>query len=343
MANRITVKDVAKEAGVSVSTVDRVLNGREKVREETARIVYEGAQRVGYHAAGLIGQRILAELPEMTFGFVFHKRKQEFYQKLVEHIEQAVRDCPLVRGRVEIEFSPSQAPSDFAKLIRNMAGRADAVAATAITHHDVTEAVVDLKKQNIPTFAVLNDFAQNDRQAYIGLNNMKAGRIASWMIATAAKPAGKVGVFVGGHRWHGHELREMGFRTHFREYSPEFEVLDTLVNLETRQLTYEATLDLLSRHKDLRGLYIAGGGMEGAITALREMRAPGEVAFVVSELTSDSRKALADRYLTMAVATPLEKLSRDLVQLMAKTKLTGESSFVGQRFLEPQIYLPESP
>lgn len=343
MAKRITVKDVAAEAGVSVSTVDRVLNGREKVREETARIVYEAAQRAGYHAAGLIGQRMLEQLPVMTFGFVFHKRKQEFYQKLVEHIEQAVRDCPLVRGRVEIEFSPSQAPSDFAKLMRNMAGRVDVIAATAITHHDVTEAVMDLKAQNIPTFSVLNDFAQSERQAYIGLNNMKAGRISSWMIATAAKSPGKVAVFVGGHRWHGHELREMGFRTHFREYSPEFEVLGTLINLETRQLTYEATIDLLSRHKDLRGLYIAGGGMEGAITALREMRAPGEVALVVNELTSVSRKALADRYLTMAVATPLEKLSKDLVQLMARTKFAEESSFSGQCFLEPQIYLPESP
>lgn len=343
MANRITVKDVAREAGVSVSTVDRVLNGREKVREETARIVYEAAQRAGYHAAGLIGQRILEQLPEMTFGFVFHKRKQEFYQKLAEHIEQAVRACPLVRGRVEIEFCPSQSPSDFAKLMRNMAGRVDVIAATAITHHDVTEAVVELKAQNIPTFSVLNDFAQSDRQAYIGLNNMKAGRISSWMIATAAKIPGKVAVFVGGHRWHGHELREMGFRTHFREYSPEFEVLDTLINLETRQLTYEATIDLLSRHKDLRGLYVAGGGMEGAISALREMREPGEVALVVNELTSISRKALSDRYLTMAVATPLEKLSTDLVQLMAKTKFSKDASFVGQCFLEPQIYLPESP
>lgn len=343
MAKRITVRDVAAEAGVSVSTVDRVLNGREQVREETARIVYEAAQRAGYHAAGLIGQRILAQLPEMTFGFVFHKPKQEFYQKLVEHIEQAVRDCPLVRGRAVIEFSPSQVPSDFAKLMRNMAGRVDAVAATAITHHDVTEAVVELKKQNIPTFSVLNDFAQSDRQGYIGLNNMKTGRVSSWMIATAAKSSGKVGVFVGGHRWHGHELREMGFRMHFREYSPEFEVLDTLVNLETRQLTYEATIDLLSRHKDLRGLYIAGGGMEGAIAALREMRKPGEVALVVNELTSVSRKALADRYLTMAMATPLDKLSRDLVELMAKAKLTDGSYFVGQSFLEPQIYLPESP
>jgi LacI family transcriptional regulator len=67
----------------------------------------------------------------------------------------------------------------------------------------------------------------------------------------------------GGYRWHGHELREAGFRSWFREFAPQFQMLDTLVNLETRQLTYEATLDLLNRQRSFRGMYVAGGGMEG--------------------------------------------------------------------------------
>ena len=38
-------------AGVSVATVDRVLNGARAVREETTRRVYEAARDIGYHAA----------------------------------------------------------------------------------------------------------------------------------------------------------------------------------------------------------------------------------------------------------------------------------------------------
>ena len=62
MTGRMTIADVAREAGVSTATVDRVLNGREKVREATAREVFEAAHRIGYHAAGLIGQRIKTEV-----------------------------------------------------------------------------------------------------------------------------------------------------------------------------------------------------------------------------------------------------------------------------------------
>jgi LacI family transcriptional regulator len=171
---------------------------------------------------------------------------------------------------------------------------------------------------------------------------LKVGRIAASVIGMAAHKPGKVAVFVGGYRWHGHELREAGFRSFFREHAPAFPVLDTLVNLETRQLTYEATLDLLGRHPDLRGIYCAGGGMEGAIAALREARDPGDVHLVVNEVTPESRSALLDRYVTMAIATPLPALCDDLVRFAAEAVRDGPSGIAGQHFLRPELVLSES-
>ena len=342
MARRPTLADVAREAGVSPATVDRVLNGRQVVREDTARRVYDAARRIGYHAAALFGQRVQSELPRIRLGFVLHKERQSFYQSFKAEIERAVAAAPGVRASAVIVFSASQAPSDFAGLIEGLAGRVDAVAATAVAHPEITETVQRLKDRGVPVVAVLNDFAQGVRQNYVGLNNVKVGRVAAHMIATSVHHHGKIAVFVGGHRWHGHELRETGFRSYLREFAPRLTVLDTLVNLETRQLTYEATLDLLSRHPDLRGIYCAGGGMEGAIAALREVRQPGEVALVVNELTPESRSALAARYLAMVIATPLARLCADLVGLMCEAVQLGMSPVSGQHFLQPNLYLPES-
>jgi LacI family transcriptional regulator len=342
MANRSTIHDVAREAGVSTATVDRVLNGREKVREETARKVYEAARLIGYHAAPLIGQRVQAEMPRLRLGLVLHKERQAFYQQFKAEAERAVTRALGVRASVQIEFAASQSPKDFTTLMEGLAGRVDVVAATAVTHPDVTDAVTRLNAKGIPCFSLLNDFGQGVRQNYIGLNNLKVGRIAAHMIATAAHHAGKVAIFVGGYRWHGHELRETGVRSYFREHAPQFQVLDTLVNLETRQLTYEATLDLLSRHPDIRGIYCAGGGMEGAIAAVHEVRAPGDVALVVNELTPESRAALISRHVTMVIATPLQRLCDDLIRLGATAISEGMNAVQGQHFLMPDLYLPES-
>jgi LacI family transcriptional regulator len=342
MANRPTIHDVAREAGLSTATVDRVLNGREKVREETARKVYEAARLIGYHAAPLIGQRMLADQPRLRLGLVLHKERQAFYQAFRDEAERAVARAAGMRVSVQVAFAASQSPKDFTTLMEVMAGRVDFVAATAVTHPEVTDAVMRLNAKGIPCFSLLNDFGQGVRQNYLGLNNLKVGRIAAHMMATAAHHAGKIAVFVGGYRWHGHELRETGVRSYFREHAPQFQVLDTLVNLETRQLTYEATLDLLGRHPDLRGIYCAGGGMEGAIAAVIEARQPGEVALVVNELTPESRAALISRHVTMVIATPLQRLCDDLVRLAAEAVGAGMSTVPGQHFLAPDLYLPES-
>jgi LacI family transcriptional regulator len=342
MSSRPTIHDLAAAAGVSTATVDRVLNGRVKVREATARRVYEAARQIGYHAAPLIAQRLQTELAPMRFGIVLHKERQAFYQSFAAEVAAAIRAAPGIRGEAIIEFAASQSPGDFARIMVGMKGRVDAVAATAVTHHEVTQAVEDLKAAGVPCFSLLNDFAQGVRQNYVGLNNLKVGRIAAAMTATAIHRPGKLAVFVGGYRWHGHELRETGFRSYIRELAPQFTILDTLVNLETRQLTYEATLDLLARHPDLRGIYLAGGGMEGAIAALREARKPGEVVLVVNELTPESRAALQDRYVVMVISTPLPALCRELVSLMVEAVRTGGSDILGQHFLQPEIYIAET-
>jgi LacI family transcriptional regulator len=342
MAGRKTIDDVARAAGVSMATVDRVLNGRERVREDTARRVYDAAARIGYHAAPLIARRLQADVPELRLGLVLHKEKQAFYQQFAAEAQAAVAASTRARGRLTLLFSPSQSPSDFVGQMMTLRGRVDAIAATAVTHPDLTEAALQLKAEGIPVFALLNDFAQGVRQNYVGLNNVKVGRIAASIIAMAAPGPGKIAVFVGGYRWHGHELRETGFRSYLREYAGHFNVLDTLVNLETRQLTYEATLDLLARHPDLKGIYCAGGGMEGAIAALRESRPPGAVSLVVNEVTPESRSALLDRYVTAAIKTPLPELCRDLIDLALDALRDGLSPVVGQHFLRPEIVLPES-
>ena len=342
MARRPTIQDVARQAGLSPSTVDRVLNGRETVRPDTARRVYDAARLIGYHAAPLLGQRLQADLPRLRLGVILHKERQAFYQQFRAELQRAAAEARGLRATVQIAFAASQAPGDFVALMDAFAGQVDAVAATAVAHPEVTEAVTRLAARGIPVFALLNDFAQGVRQAYIGLNNMQVGRIAAHIIAATARDAGSIAVFVGGHRWHGHELRETGFRSYLREHAPQFRVLDTLVNLETRQLTYEATLDLLGRHPDLRGLYCAGGGMEGAIAALQEARAPGEVRLVVNELTPESRAALVARHLTMVIGTPLPRLCADLLALAAQAVRTGPAPLAGQHFLQPDLFLPES-
>ena len=342
MASRPTIADLAQAAGVSIATVDRVINGRHRVREETSRRVYDAATEIGFHAVSLLRQRVFEGLPQYKLGFILQKPKHDFYQSFARELEHAVLSAPGIRGVPQIEFSTNQTPTALAEMIRTVGGRNQALAMTAPDYPALSVAVEELKHKGIPVFSLLSDFASGIREGYLGLNNRKAGRTAAWMIAKAARRPGKVAVFVGSHRFHGHELREMGFRSYFRENAPEFEVLDTLVNLETRQITHEATLDLLHRHPDLTGFYVAGGGMEGAISAIREEKLAGKLNIVVNELTPESRAALADDIVMMAISTPLQRLCRELVMQMVSSIENGPAGVPGQTFLPFEMYVPEN-
>lgn len=340
--SRATIADLAREAGVGVATVDRVLNGRAKVREETARKVHEAAQRIGYHGANAIKQRIYADLPEIRVGVILQKERHAFYQAFAREIEERCAAHTQHRLRLTVKFAQSTLPSEVADLLRSMAGKVDVVAATGLDHHLVTDAVSELRTRGIPTFSLLSDFAQGLRENYIGTNNLKAGRTAAWLMSNLSKRAGKVAIFIGGHRFHGHELRETGFRSFFREYAPQFELLNPQTNLETRQLTYEATQELIERHSDLVGIYCAGGGMEGAIAAVRELPLERRPMLIVNELTPESREGLLDRSVSVVMQTPLRQLCEELVALMVHSVEQGLAETPGQRFLPPMILTPES-
>ena len=338
---RAGMAELAKEAGVSIATVDRALNGREAVRQDTRNLILAAAQRIGHPAVARLAN-FTADVPELRFGVVLHKQGQDFYKAFAEELHRAVAMATHVKGRLVLEFSISQAPGEMAGHLRSMAGRCDVLAATAVNHPEVTAAVEDLAAQGLSVFSLLSDFAQGSRAGYLGLNNLKVGRIAGWAMAMAAKTPGVTAIFLGGHRWHGHELRETGFRAYLRECAPHLTVLDPLVNLETRQLTYETTLTLLARQPSLRGIYVSGGGMEGAIAALREARPAGDLAMVVSALTGESRAGLAEGLVTLVTDTPLEKLCRDLIVVMTRAATEGPPQGGIQHFLPPDIHVAES-
>ena len=341
MANRPTIKDLAAAAGVGVATVDRVLNARGNVRPAMIERVAEAAIAIGYPGAHRILGDGASALPRLRLGFLLPKPAQPFYQAFSREIETACAAFPGYQIRPLILDPENSSIDAFDTALRALGARSDVIAAVAPNHPRLTRTVEELRANGLPSFALLNDFAQGARAGYLGTDNIKVGRIAAWMLTTQIKIPGALAVFVGGHHWHSHHLRETGFRSYLREQAPEFDLAHTMVNLDTRQVTYEATLDLLARAPDLRGLYVAGGGMEGAIAALRESRPPGRVALVVNELTPDSRAALIDRYACLALATPLTSLCTLAVAQMVEAA-SGMPLSEGQNFLGADLHCPES-
>ncbi len=340
MPRRPTIEDVARAAGVSVATVDRVLNRRQPVREATAARVAEAAEGLGYHATRLLQRRLQGELPQRTLGFLLQKRSDSFYQLLAEALATATREAPGITGRAVVEFMDDLSPGAAGAGRRGRAPSPAALAVVCGDHPNVSEAIGRLRDQGVPVVTLLSDLTAPDRAGYVGLDGRKAGRTAAWMIARAAQP-GPVGLVVGSHRYLGHELCEIGFRAYFREHAARFRVQDTQVNLEEPRIAYEATLETLRRHPGLAGLYVAGGGLDGVLRALRDEGAAGRVALVCNELAPGTRAGLIDGTVTLSIATPLPLLAARAVEMMLQA-LRERRPEPAQVFLPFELYVSEN-
>src|SRR5271169_4865264 len=106
--SRPTIADLARAAGVSVATVDRVLNARHRVREPTAERVIRAAEAIGYHAAALLKNRLRTELPERTFAFLL-QRPDAFYTQFGADLAVATRALSRFRGKPVVDFAPDLA------------------------------------------------------------------------------------------------------------------------------------------------------------------------------------------------------------------------------------------
>lgn len=342
MARRATITDLAEEAGVSVATVDRVLNGRLPVRQATAQRIAEAAIKIGFHAANLIGQQANRGGREYRLGFLLQKPDQLFYQQFAGAIRAACESCQDFKAMPVIDFSSSPDMDRLIDDLNRMAARVDAVALVTPDSAALGPAIEALTLRGKPVFSLLSDFALGARTAYVGIDNRKVGRTAGWMIAKCARRPGKVALFVGSHGFHGHELREIGLRSYFREHAPQFQVLETFVNHEIPELTRQTMLDLLTREPELVGCYVAGGGSEGAIAALRETASDSLPILVCNEDTPLTRQALTDGIASLAIVTPVARLSRELVGAMGASLKESAGNAVGQVILQFDLLLPES-
>src|ERR671937_308174 len=81
----VTIADVAKHAGVSVSTAARVLSGRGYASDETRRIVLEAARALGYVPNQIA--RSLRTRRTRTIGLLIGDVENSFYSTIAKNVE----------------------------------------------------------------------------------------------------------------------------------------------------------------------------------------------------------------------------------------------------------------
>lgn len=280
-----TLADIAAHAGVSLATVDRVMNGRSSASKRSQTRVMKAAEELGYE-----GLRPVSDAPKKPVKLVFAlpDGTNAFIHALGEHVAEQAQQMPgVIASVVKV---PRMNPVALAASITRLKGKADGLAIIAIDHPAVRDALRQLIEAGTHVVTIASDLPSLPRLGYIGLDNMQAGRLAGYILGRLlpANPA-KIAVFAGSLSYRGHQEREMGFRQVLTEDFPHLTLVEIVDVHENRNEARARTTTLLQAHPDLAGIYNAGGATAGIAEALVDQH---QIVFVAHDATKDNERLL---------------------------------------------------
>lgn len=312
-----TLHDVARAAGVSYSTADRVLNERGKVAEKSALRVREAMEALGYRrdirAANLARQRAY------RFHFYLPQGDHGFFSVLREALEAQV--TPRLSDRILIERYDVPALDDGAlaeRLEATRPGDCDCVALLGVQSPRLEAAIMRLTGAGTPVVTLVSDAAAGARTLYVGIDNVAAGRTAGRLIRLAHR--GRQGVvlpILGRHDLSDHNDRLSGMTEVLSEPGARCDILPPIEVLDQPDRMAESLAHALRETPGISAIYSIGGGNRALIRLLRDLSVSRPVV-VLHELTSHTRAALEGGLVDAVIdQKPAEEIARALDAMTA--------------------------
>lgn len=330
MTRDFSIKEIAQQAGVGTATVDRVLNGRGRVRQSTALRVGQAIEDLGAQAVQLsrVGRKLTLD--------VIAEAPQEFLDALDAALaaELLLQPVPVRARRVIRTNFPVD---EIVRTLRGIARRgSDGILLMAPDAEPVRRAVNEMATTGVPVITMTSDIDAS-RVGYVGLDNTRAGATAAWFIARMAPPASRCNILVTlrNDRFRAEEERLIGFREAIARALPH-----ATINLLVEGVRDASFADRVVAHASggLQALYSIGGNNRRILRALHDADLPRPVV-VLHDLNPENaalmREGAVDVVLYHDLAEDVRNACRTI--LSARQERAGQSECATLRIAVPPM------
>jgi len=334
-----TVNDIARHAGVSLATVDRVLNARPGVRGVTIERVNKAISELGYirdtAAANLARRRVY------RFVFLLPETKGEFIDSLETQVEN--QSSALSNERTFLE-TKRVAAFDSQSIVQSLdeldAEQTDGVAILAPETPAVRDAIGRVRERGIIVVALVSDLPSSHRDHFVGIDNTSAGKTAAQLLGRFVKESnGSILLLTDSRLARDHLERGDGFYKVMSELFPQFRIPPSIEARDDSELLDRVLPNAFNAWPDIRGIYASLSSNQGLIEYLT--RHSRDLVVVAHELTPLSRKALKMGIFDALISQNSGHIVRSAVRRMRAT-MDALPIDAPQERIRIEIYLKEN-
>lgn len=340
MSGRISLHDVARAAGVSLATVDRVLHGRPGVRARTVEQVQAVVARLGYRPDPAAAR--LARKSRSRLVFVLPAGTNTFVDMLDKQVHAVAPWLAEQRAAAAVQRADVFSPVALARHLAGLRERCDAAVVMGLDHPLVRAAIDDLVAHGIVVVTLVSDVPSSRRSRFVGIDNVTAGRTAASLLGRfVGARTGPVGIVMGSRALRDHAERLFGFEQVMATEHAHLRVLAPIEGHDLSQRTEPLVAKLLQREPGLVGLYSIGAGNRGIQAALEKSGRAEHIVWVCHELTPHARQALltgvADAVINQDAGHEVRSACR-----LALAALSGERVLPDQERIRIDIFLRDN-
>jgi len=290
---RATVHDLARAAGVSLATVDRVLNRRPGVRPATISRVEAAIEALDFRRD--VPASLLARARAINVTVLLPDGENSFMANLSAAIEEEGRRRAAERLQITAQRVRAFDGGALARTIDALTREnCDCAIVVATDAEEVRAAVERAALRGIEVVTLVSDIPESRRRHFVGIDNLAAGRTAAALLGRFCGEGARIGLIAGSLALRDHQQRLQGFRETVRGKFPGLRLVGPLEGHDNAAETAVAAERLIAENDDLEGLYSLGAGNSGLVAALHRTGRAGKLRVVAHELTKTTRQGLKD-------------------------------------------------
>ena len=295
-----TIGEIAKASRVGTATVDRVLNGRDSVRESTRKKVLAAlAQLDGRsdpHRA----------VPRRRIAFVCDSGAS-FARTLETSLEAFCSPRSELECSFEAVTTADVEPIKFAQLLERAAEGAEALVVVAREDLTINRVLRNIASRRVPVVCLTTDLPNSGRIAYVGNDQVNAGATAAYLMGkSVGDRPGKI-LLVYSAPYRGQEEREVGFRRVLRAEFAQLEVDERVNSADDSDFVFQNVRRYAEEHGAPAGVYNVAAGNVGIGRALEAEGLGGKVIFIGHELNANSRMLLESGLMHFAIGHDVDR------------------------------------
>jgi LacI family transcriptional regulator len=168
---RVTISDIALEAGVSKATISRVLSNSPKVKEESRQKILEIMEKRSF-IPNLMAQS-LAGTPRKTLGLIIDELANFFFIEIADGFDQIISQAGY---SMQISSSKWDEEREVQLVKLLISSQVDGIILAPVKEN--SESVKLLQSSGIP-FLLINVIPEDKGIAYVSCDNLKGGKLAA--------------------------------------------------------------------------------------------------------------------------------------------------------------------